>query len=455
MITIPLACAALLVGASASSASAATDPETQFQQHSRDAGAGGLLASLGADPGLLTLRDLIISPRSDSRIARLLAKRSVRRTMGRNVAVDVVDVTTGARVWGRRPAKAMLPASNMKIVTAANVLRAYGPDHVFTTQVTAPQAGTVVVRGGGDSTLSRSDLEQLAIETIDNLRAQGLEPELKPDGQRAWIKVYVDNSLFAAPTAAPGWTGGYQPGIVRPVYALGVDGRYVWNSAADAASIFIEYLNKYGYGAKYLGESAANGTEVASQDSLPLSSQVKYMLQVSENNVAEMLYRLVAVARGHQATWAGSRQAALESLAAMGVPTGKLRLYDGSGVSRSDRLTAVSLTSLLRVIANSDASPGLNSIYYGGGLPLAGHTGTLASSLGRFASRPSSCARGRIRAKTGTLYDTIALSGLTVGSDGRLKAFSMMVNNRPYQRYSPLQTRKSVDAMAATVTGCW
>lgn len=452
-------CSGLIVGTSATPAAATvaanTDPETRFQQWARGSGAPGILGPLANDQGLLSLRDLILSPRSDSLMARKLPRRSRRATLGRNIAVDVVDVESGARIWGRRPAKAMLPASNMKIVTAANVLRAYGPGQVFTTRVVAPAAGSVVIRGAGDATLSRSDLEELAVETIDNLRSQGLEPELKSDGSRAWIKVYVDNSLFAAPTAAPGWTGSYQPGIVRPVYPLGIDGSYVWNSSAEAAAIFASHLKKHGYGAKYLGEASATGTEVADHDSLPLADQVKYMLQVSENNVAEMLYRLVAVARNRPATWAGSRQAALESLAEMGVPVSRLGLFDGSGVSRSDRLTARSLTALLRVIADSNKTSKLYSIYHGGGMPLAGRTGTLSSSLGRFSTRPSSCARGLIRAKTGTLYDTVALSGLTVGADGRLKAFSVMVNNRPYRRYSPLQTRRSVDAVAATVTGCW
>ena len=62
--------------------------------------------------------------------------------------------------------------------------------------------------------------------------------------------------------------------------------------------------------------------------------------------------------------------------------------------------------------------------------------------------------RGLLRAKTGTLFDTIGLSGLAVGKDGRLKAFSYLVNSRP-QKVSPLTTRRNVDKLAATVTGCY
>ncbi|MEI6624382.1 MAG: D-alanyl-D-alanine carboxypeptidase, partial [Actinomycetes bacterium] len=98
--------------------------------------------------------------------------------------------------------------------------------------------------------------------------------------------------------------------------------------------------------------------------------------------------------------------------------------------------------------------PELEAIYYGGGLPLAGVSGTLAASNGRFTTKPTVCALGKISAKTGTLFDTIGLSGLTVGTDGRLKAFSILVNSRP-QSYSPLATRKQVDRLAATVNGCY
>ena len=126
----------------------------------------------------------------------------------------------------------------------------------------------------------------------------------------------------------------------------------------------------------------------------------------------------------------------------------------GSGVSRLDRLTPLALTTVLQRVANATAYPELASVYYGGGLPLAGRSGTLSSGAGRFNTNPTRCAAGRLRAKTGTLFDTIGLSGLAIGSDGRLKAFSILVNSRP-QKYSPLSTRRNVDRMAATVTGCY
>lgn len=452
---IAAAAAAGLSFASLQPASATGDPELDLQHRARKAGIGAVDLGGPDESGLRVLGRIMSPAQTSARIASLLPGRSRNPAIGRNYAVDVVDVESGGRIWARRPSRPMLPASNMKIVTAANVLRALGPDHAFHTTTTSPGPGVVVLHAGGDATLTSGDLKLLAAQTAQNLQRNGLEPPVLANGNRAWIRVLVDNSLFPSGGSAPGWRSGYVPWVVRPVSALALDGDYSWDPAGNAARAFAAHLRDQGYGAKVMGDSTAGGTPVGDHPSRSLRSQVKYMLQVSENNVAEMLYRHVARARGLVPTWRNSRKAGMQSLAEIGVPTGGLSLADGSGVSRNDRLTAVSLTTLLQRIAAAAADPEFEPIHRGGGLPLAGVTGTLSASAGRFTTRPSRCARGRIRAKTGTLYDTIALSGLTVGTDGRLKAFSILVNNRPHGRYSPLSTRRSVDAIAATVTGCW
>ncbi|MFZ1671427.1 MAG: D-alanyl-D-alanine carboxypeptidase/D-alanyl-D-alanine-endopeptidase, partial [Candidatus Nanopelagicales bacterium] len=281
-------------------------------------------------------------------------------------------------------------------------------------------------------------------------------PLVTPGPRRAAVKVFVDDSLYPAASRPPGWTGSYQPSIVRPVRALGMDGRYVWDSAADTGSYFASRLRADGMRASYSGRQRApdSARVLTRNESVPLAEQVKYMLQVSENNIAEMLFRNTAVALGYRPTWGNSRTAAGIALRRLGVPTTSLHLADGSGVGRLDRVTPVALTTLLQRVADKSGHPNLAPIYYGGGLPLAGKSGTLGPGTGRFVTRPTSCARGKLRAKTGTLFDTIGLSGLTVGRDGHLKAFSVLVNSRP-QRVSPLTTRKSVDRIAATVTGCY
>lgn len=97
--------------------------------------------------------------------------------------------------------------------------------------------------------------------------------------------------------------------------------------------------------------------------------------------------------------------------------------------------------------ANSSSLALLRS---GGGLPVAGRTGTLKASYGRFTTAASRCAVGKVHAKTGSLGDVVSLAGWTVGADGRVKTFAFVVNGRS----STLALRQNVDMLAATVTGC-
>ena len=383
------------------------------------------------------------------RVAEKLPKRSKSKAIGRHFAVDVVDIESGDRLWSRRKNKRLRPASNIKIVTAVTALQTMGPDKQFTTRVVALGRGKVALIGGGDPTLGGDGLSNLAEQTADAINSR---PDLQPNSK---LKVYVDDSYYAKPRRPSGYRSGYEPGIVRPIRALGMDGSYVSDSAKTAAQYFRSELRKQGIVGKYKGRvSAADAEEIATYSGARLGDQVRYMLQVSENNIAEMLYRNVAVELGYRATWGKSKKAATQVLAEMGVPTKSINVSSGSGVRRTDRLTAVALTTILQRAADKENYPNLEPIYYGNGLPLAGVSGTLSARAGRFTTRPTNCAAGRLRAKTGTLFDTISLSGIATGRDGKLKAFAVLVNSRP-QRVSPLQTRRKVDRIPATITGCY
>ena len=80
------------------------------------------------------------------------------------------------------------------------------------------------------------------------------------------------------------------------------------------------------------------------------------------------------------------------------------------------------------------------------GLPLAGRTGTLKASYGRFVTADSRCAQGRVHAKTGTLGDVAALAGWTKGTDGRVKAFAFVVNGKK----ADLTLKRKLDMLTAS-----
>jgi D-alanyl-D-alanine carboxypeptidase/D-alanyl-D-alanine-endopeptidase (penicillin-binding protein 4) len=176
-----------------------------------------------------------------------------------------------------------------------------------------------------------------------------------------------------------------------------------------------------------------------------LREAVDVMLRVSENNVAEVLFRQVALARGYPATWSGASASAREALRELGMVTWRLKLIDGSGLSGGNRLTAASLTELLDI---SLAKPELDALI--DGLPIAGRSGTLVN---RFAAPPASCARGAVAAKTGSLTGVSTLAGITQGRDGQWRSFAIMVNGRP-PAYPTTSTSLAIDTVAAIVQGC-
>ncbi|MEZ5117658.1 MAG: D-alanyl-D-alanine carboxypeptidase/D-alanyl-D-alanine-endopeptidase [Candidatus Nanopelagicales bacterium] len=428
---VPLAIAAvtvsLLVAPTASAAPARTAPAT--------------------NPVAALAPAAVSSAAAEARVARLLPSRLRNRALGSLVGLHVADAGTGRAIYGSRSTQPLMPASTMKIVTATTALMTLGPNARFVTRTvvgSGPQ--NLVLVGGGDPRLSSADLRRLATRTARAWRATAATGA---------VRVTLDDTLFPAPSAAPGWGSTYQPGVVSPVRSLNRDGRHTWDNADDAARYFVARLNRAGLKATYRGRAAADpgATALASVRSQQLKVDIRWMLKMSDNDVAEILFRQVALATGQPATWAGASRAAVTVLESLGIATDGLVLVDGSGASRRARLTPYALTEVLRLSVTGE-HPELDPIYADGGLPVAGVDGTLTTRLGRYNTAPSRCAAGRVMAKTGTLTGVISLAGVAQGADGRPKVFAVLVNRQP-SSVAKLTTRRAVDGLAATVTGCW
>ncbi len=406
---------------------------------------------------------------ADARIAALVPSRfrgpaPIAASSAKSALV--VDPRTGATLYRYNDAASLRGASTTKLATAVTTLRVLGTTTRFPTVVVqGASVQQVVLVAGGDPMLTSSQLLRLARSTAAVLATHvpaAPDPAATPPAtpRTFRISVRVDDSRFPAPTLAPGWPSGYVPGVVSPVRALKRDLRHSSDTSADAAAYFAGQVGvalrallvaRTDLAAKavYDGRAIAapGAVEVARFVGNTSGAALAWMLKVSDNDVAEMLFRNNAVARGITPTWAGARTNEMRELAALGVDTRGWAIYDGSGVSRSDRLTARGLVSLLR-LGISPSHPELAPLK--GWLPVGGVTGTLAS---RYRTSPTICARGKVFAKTGTLRDAIALAGYATGSDGRPRIFAAMVARNA--RYTPLATRQAVDRLPATLTGCY
>ncbi|MEU3278804.1 D-alanyl-D-alanine carboxypeptidase/D-alanyl-D-alanine endopeptidase [Streptomyces antibioticus] len=337
----------------------------------------------------------------------------------------VVDVTTGARLYGTGSGQALTPASTTKIATAVAALTAMGPDHRLTTRAALePDTKELVLVGGGDPTLTaRKDadgwasLRALAVSAAKALKARGLTD----------VTLSYDTTLFTGSRIHP---IGVDPNIA-PVTALSADqGRTddstsgtayrVADPAADATRTFADFLRAQGITTSAPGPSKATtrAETLATVSSPPLSDLVERMLTNSDNDIAEALARQTAVVTGGRADFAGGGRAVHAQLEKLGLPMTGAVFKDGSGLDRGDRLTADLLTALL-VKAADPARPDLRPALTG--LPVAGFTGTLSA-------RYTEGAAGVVRAKTGTLTGVNALAGTVVDREGHLLAFALLAS---------------------------
>jgi serine-type D-Ala-D-Ala carboxypeptidase/endopeptidase (penicillin-binding protein 4) len=139
----------------------------------------------------------------------------VRALSGARVGALVVDDADGRVVFDRSADQPLVPASNLKILTALAALRVFGPAHRFTTRVyadAAPDAeggvGTLYVRGGGDPGLTSEDYWRLAAD----LRRTGL--------RRVRGDLVIDDSLFDGERWHASWQTTTARAYLAPIGAL-------------------------------------------------------------------------------------------------------------------------------------------------------------------------------------------------------------------------------------------
>jgi len=347
---------------------------------------------------------------------------------------------------------AYTPASTTKLLIAFAALATIDPQTRFTTKVIRSADG-IVLAGGGDPYLStkparaandrvfRGDLTTLARRTATKLKASGATT----------VRLGYDASLFVGPDASPAWEPDYvSANIVTPVSALWVD-RGITNGirdpdpAADAARTFADLLGDQGItvtGRPAAAVADAGAEVVGAVRSAPLAQIVETLLRISDNEAAEVVLRHVALAGGMKSDFDGGAAAVRAALDAAGVPTGGLVLNDGSGLSRKNRISPLTLLGVLREARSSERTSGLLA-----DLPVGGFTGTLVN---RFAQLTP--ARGTVRAKTGTLTGIHSLAGYATDADGRPVLFAVMADRA--DKDMPLQAQAALDRAAAAIATC-
>ncbi|MCF6506236.1 D-alanyl-D-alanine carboxypeptidase/D-alanyl-D-alanine-endopeptidase [Blastococcus sp. MG754426] len=372
--------------------------------------------------------------------------------LGPGTTAQVVDVATGEVLYDRDAGAPLTPASTAKLLTATAALTTLDPAATFETRVVAGSApGEVVLVGGGDPTLSRTEPSQSypGAPTMADLATQVVAA--LPAGT-AVTRVVVDSSLFSGPLTASGWGPGDAPSsYAAPITATAVDGARVSPGALarsgqpglDAGAALADALGAPG-AAVVLGQAPAGARTLGTVESAPVARLVEQALSQSDNVLAEVLARHVALARDEAATFDGAAQAVVEALDELGLDVTGITLADGSGLSRENVVTAELLTAVVGGAADGSLGEAAGLLP---GLPVAGYDGTLAD---RGDDDPAT-APGTVRAKTGTLLGVNALAGTVVTADGRLLAFAVVADEATG---SELAAEAALDEFAATLAAC-
>ncbi|PIE34647.1 MAG: D-alanyl-D-alanine carboxypeptidase/D-alanyl-D-alanine-endopeptidase, partial [Ilumatobacter coccineus] len=187
-------------------------------------------------------------------------------------------------------------------------------------------------------------------------------------------------------------------------------GTYGIVPSRSAARSFLNLLTDQGIevdGSSGNATAPAGLATLAEVDSAPLSEVVNDLLLTSDNMTAELVLKEI----GYVTAGEGTRQAGIETvsdqLEQWGVDLSDLVIEDGSGLSRENRITCEALVTVL----------GASPVPLGPFMPVANQSGTLTRE---FVDSPVA---GRLQAKTGTLNEVKALSGVV--DDAR---FSLLLN---------------------------
>ena len=376
------------------------------------------------------------APRGKEALGLKLARALKAPGVSRSSAV-AVELSSGRIVYAQNPSLPLIPASNEKLAVTYAALVALGPVYRIETQVLGigeqdglEWHGDLVLKGFGDPMLSSLGVRRLAAE----VRSAGIT--------LVTGRILGDESYFDTFRMGPGWKPQFFINESPPLSALTVDrGRYLGHTsrtpALAAALLFRKALTEAGVrvvGPAQLGAAPVDEEiyPIASLLSPPLSSILKFMDLESDNFTAEILLKQLGTLESGQGTTAAGALAVRKILAEYDLPLTGVRIADGSGLSRLNRLTAKALVQMLR---SAWDSPEVRDSFFSA-LPVAARSGTLERRMGRTA------AAGRVLAKTGTTRESSALSGIVKGR----YAFSILQNGYPVAHWS---ARRSQDRFAA------
>ncbi len=181
--------------------------------------------------------------------------------------------------------------------------------------------------------------------------------------------------------------------------------------------------------------------QIASVTSEPLSEMVKFVNLWSDNRLADRLANSAARKIGYETSGKGLTKTFALALSELGIDHTGLKAMDGSGLSKSNRISAKTIVERLAKIRNN---PTFASIYEG--LPVGGITGTLQK---RFLETAPN-AVGNVHAKTGWVNRSVTMAGYVYDGDNEF-VFAILADGITPTLSSRNKARAAMDRLLGTI----
>ena len=303
-----------------------------------------------------------------------------------SVAVMIVDLHNDSVLESFNATKSMIPASVMKAVTIGSLIGSTGIDYRYSTRVymcgdvvNGVLNGNLLIVGGGDPSLNAQSGPQsgdIVEECVNALKKEGVN-QIKGD-------IKVNQSIFPAPSVHPTWAKedlkyGYGAGCFginfeNNSYIKGSQSYSMANPAVTMIRRIKEACGNAGIAIDGITLNDSNSRKlIVDHRSATIDEIMRHCMRVSDNLYAESMLRTLAMVEGQSATTANGVELENKMWRGKNLSFNGVNIVDGSGLSRTNRMTATFLTDVLKEMSGN--------VDYVSFFPLAGQEGTLKSFL--------------------------------------------------------------------------
>lgn len=327
-------------------------------------------------------------------------------------AVVIIDLASGKMVENHNEDSPLLPASVMKSVTIASLLQKSGIDYRYHTLAYAlgdiydgTLHGDLLIVGSGDPSLNSSKAP-----ITDDFTRQLVDALKESKVSRIAGTITVDESIFPGPATHPTWAAA----DLKHSYGTGCHGLNFENNSHGSASVanpaavmIARLMEKLAVEGIIVEENKklkrGNPIQILDHESAPVDEIMRSCMMRSDNLYAEAMLRTLAVLSDKDGSTDEGAVLSASIWRERGLPMNGVVITDGSGLSRSNRLTARFLAEVLCSMSDN--------VDYVSFFPLAGEEGTLKNFL------KDTPLAGYIAMKTGSMNGVQCYAGYKLDED--------------------------------------